>query len=312
MKRILVIRGGAIGDFILTLPVLSALKHRFPAARIDVLGYPRIAALAVAGNLADEVHPIEAPSLACFFAPGSPLDSNWRAFFSAFDLIVSYAHDPEGVFQENILTCSGAPFLRGLHRPEERLNRHAADVLLKALRPLDITVDEAAPRLTLCSGELPPTYFREFVQRPTVAIHPGSGSTTKNWPHDCWKQFLRQLADETPWQLLLVGGEAEEERLEAIADALPDDRCLVAQHLPLVQLAYLLQRCRAFLGHDSGITHLAAALGLPGLALWGPSNAAVWRPRSRRMSLLHAGNKLQNLSVQEAWQKWCALALQLH
>ena len=54
--RILVIRGGAIGDFILTLPVLAALRAQFPQARLVVLGYPHIASLALAGELADEVH----------------------------------------------------------------------------------------------------------------------------------------------------------------------------------------------------------------------------------------------------------------
>jgi len=66
--RILVIRGGAIGDFILTLPVLTALGERFPGAAIEVLGYPRIATLALLGGLAKAVHAIESPGLAAFFS----------------------------------------------------------------------------------------------------------------------------------------------------------------------------------------------------------------------------------------------------
>jgi heptosyltransferase-2 len=60
VSKILVIRGGAIGDFILTLPVLSALRQQFPNAKLEVLGYPHIAQLAVTGGLADAVRSIEA------------------------------------------------------------------------------------------------------------------------------------------------------------------------------------------------------------------------------------------------------------
>ena len=66
--RILVIRGGAIGDFILTLPAIAALRKQFPRAHLEVLGYPHIARLAVAGGLVDRVQPIEARGLAGFFA----------------------------------------------------------------------------------------------------------------------------------------------------------------------------------------------------------------------------------------------------
>ena len=66
--RILIIRGGAIGDFILTLPVLSALKLRFPKVALEILGYPRIASLALDGGLVKAVHPIESPELAMFFS----------------------------------------------------------------------------------------------------------------------------------------------------------------------------------------------------------------------------------------------------
>ena len=71
----------------------------------------------------------------------------------------------------------------------------------------------------------------------------------------------------------------------------------MAQNLPLVELADRLRRCQFFAGHDSGITHLAAAVGLPGLVLWGPSNEKVWRPRGEGMVLIEAGDGLSNLSA---------------
>jgi heptosyltransferase-2 len=101
-NKILVIRGGAIGDFILTLPVLSALRQQFPETRLELLGYPHIAQLALAGGLVDAVRSIEARALAGFFAQGGRLDPELADYFSSFALILSYLYDPDGIFQENI------------------------------------------------------------------------------------------------------------------------------------------------------------------------------------------------------------------
>ena len=88
--RILVIRGGAIGDFILTLPAITALRNQFPSTHLEVLGYPHIVQLAQAGGLVDRVQSIEAHALAGFFARGGALDETLADYFSEFDIIISY------------------------------------------------------------------------------------------------------------------------------------------------------------------------------------------------------------------------------
>jgi heptosyltransferase-3 len=91
--KILVIRGGAIGDFILTLPAIAALRKEFSNAHLEVLGYPHIAHLAFAGGLVDRVQPIEARALAGFFARNGELSEDLRDYFSEFNIIVSYLYD---------------------------------------------------------------------------------------------------------------------------------------------------------------------------------------------------------------------------
>src|SRR6266568_852494 len=136
--KILVIRGGAIGDFILTLPALVALRQQFPNARLEVLGYPHIAQLALAGGLAADVKSIEARALAGFFARDGQLDESLANYFSGFALIVSYLYDPDDIFQSNVRRCSAAQFIVGPHRPDERLALHATEVFLKPLERLAI------------------------------------------------------------------------------------------------------------------------------------------------------------------------------
>src|SRR5881397_215470 len=118
--KILVIRGGAIGDFILTLPVFAALRQQFPDAPLEVLGYRHIAQLALAGGLADDVKSIEARALASFFARDGRLDQSLARYFAGFALIISYLYDPDEIFQSNVGHSSAAQLIVGPHRPDEK------------------------------------------------------------------------------------------------------------------------------------------------------------------------------------------------
>jgi heptosyltransferase-2 len=278
-NKILVIRGGAIGDFILTLPVLAALRRQFPQSRLEILGYPHIARLALAGSLADDVRPIESRPLAGFFARGGELDRALQSYFDSFAIIISFLYDPDGIFQTNVARCTRAQFIVGPHRPDETTALHATEVFLKPIERLAIFDADPVPRLALNSQ---PSTLNQ------MALHSGSGSERKNWPESNWTELLRRLSAETSLQFLLVGGEAEGDRLPRLAQVLPATRCEIFASQPLVEVARRLSQCAAFIGHDSGITHLAAALGVPTLALWGPTPEAVWAPRGDRVSILRA------------------------
>jgi heptosyltransferase III len=277
--KILVIRGGAIGDFILTLPAIAALRRQFPRAHLEVLGYPHIARLALAGRLVDRVQPIEARGLAGFFARGGTLEPDLMDYFSEFDLVISYLYDPDEIFKTNVCRCSVGQFIAGPHRPDETAGIHATQVFLKPLERLAIFDADAVPRLTL--NPQPST-------RNPLALHPGSGSARKNWPESRWAELMQKVIATTRWHLLLAGGEAEGERLQRLAGSLPRERCSTAQSLPLVELAGRLQSCAAFVGHDSGITHLATALGLPCVVLWADTLEEIWRPQGARLVILKA------------------------
>jgi heptosyltransferase-3 len=297
--KILVVRGGAIGDFILTLPALAALRERFPESWLEVLGYPHIVPLAAEGGLVNGVRSIEARALAGFFARHGELDEDLIDYFSEFDIVVSYLYDPDEIFQENVAKCITGQFIAGPYRPEEAGGVHASEVFLKPLERLAIFDADPVPRLRLATPAAPAA---------ELALHPGSGSERKNWPESQWKVFLTRLVDATELRLLLVGGEAEGERLQRLAANLPAARVSLAQSLPLAGLARQLRGCLAFVGHDSGISHLAAAVGLPGVLLWGASVEEIWRPPSQRMLILRSPDGLENLEVSrvlDALQQVC-------
>ena len=288
--RILIIRGGAIGDFILTLPVFAALRSQFPTTKLHVLGYSHVTQLALEGGLVDEVQPIESRALAGFFARNGTLTPGLQEYFASFAVIVSYLYDPDEFFQSNVARCSKAQFILGPHRPEDAAKIHASDVLLKPLERLAIFGADPLPRLSL-SPLVPPL-------APQLAVHPGSGGERKNWPEENWAALLKHLVERTDASLLLVGGEAEGNRLERLAERLPRSRIEIARNLPLTRLAARLTACTGFVGHDSGITHLAGALGLPGLVLWGETIREVWAPRNPGLQILSSPKGLAGLAVE--------------
>src|SRR5262245_29986712 len=211
--KILVIRGGAIGDFILSLLAISPLRTQFPEAHLEVLGYPHIAQLALAAGLADRVQPIEARALAGFFARRGPLAEDLVDYFSEFDLIVSYLYDPDEIFQTNVGLCTGAQFIVGPHRPDESLSTHATRVFLRPLERLAIFDADHVPRLNLLQRDIPSGISsvrtnceQESAAGKRLALHPGSGSDRKNWPEERWAELLAEILRTTDLKLLLVGG----------------------------------------------------------------------------------------------------------
>src|ERR1700746_96119 len=132
MNRVLVIRGGAIGDFILTLPALKELRDGCPNAHMEILGYRHITALAENRFYAQAVRSIEYGPLSSFFAKNSELPAELAGYFASFDLILSYRYDPDRIFESNLRRCGVENLLCGPARIVEN-GGHAARQLARLI-----------------------------------------------------------------------------------------------------------------------------------------------------------------------------------
>jgi ADP-heptose:LPS heptosyltransferase len=128
-------------------------------------------------------------------------------------------------------------------------------------------------------------------REPLVAIHPGSGSEKKNWPVEKFAALARWLADELAAQVLIVRGEADERVTQKLTELLGRRPITMAQGLKLVELAAVLERCVLFLGNDSGITHLAAAVGTPTVAVFGAASLPIWEPLGQYTRVVQFGEQ---------------------
>jgi len=186
MNRVLVIRGGAIGDFILTLPALKALREAYPDARLEILGYKHIAALAENRFYAQAVRSIEYGPTSSFFAKNSELPAELANYFASFDLIISYLFDPDRIFENNLRRCGVENLLCGPAKIVET-GVHAARQLALPIEQLGIGVGDLTEKVFPSIDDRQfAKEFLQFLQQPILAIHPGSGSTEKNWPLENW------------------------------------------------------------------------------------------------------------------------------
>ena len=96
--KILLIRGGGLGDFIVTLPTLRLLRTKWPEAHVEVLGHSRIAEIGVGRGYLEAVRSVNHGPLSAFFTPRAVLDPAWMDYIGSFDLVGSYFYDPDGLF----------------------------------------------------------------------------------------------------------------------------------------------------------------------------------------------------------------------
>jgi heptosyltransferase-2 len=285
MKRILVIRGGAIGDFVLTLPGIKLLRDNFPSAHLEILGYKHIAALAEQRFYAQVVRSLEDGALASFFTKDADLPAELSDYFRSFDLVVSYLFDPARVFEANLERCG----VKNLLTCPAKVTggEHAAIQLARPLEQFGFCLSDTDAKLYPSPPDR--AFAGSFCSEGMIALHPGSGSASKNWPIANWLRLADWLLNTGMAPVLLVvGGEADENQLQAFRGRSDQSGLRWAQHLPLPQLAAVLERCALFIGHDSGISHIAAAVGTPCLLLFGPSDPAVWAPINANVRVLRA------------------------
>jgi ADP-heptose:LPS heptosyltransferase len=287
MRRILVLRGGALGDFIVTLPALGLLRERWPEARVELAGNARAAQLALNRGLIDAAHSQHEARWSALFGDDA-LPAAFASWLGEFDLIVNYWPDLDGALRKKFPLRDGQIFLTAPAMP--------------AITPAAAHYCE--PQRTL--GIEPRGYFFPLGQRRVddatpdrIAIHPGSGSPRKNWPVERWLELIARV--DAP--ILLIVGEAEVERWDPLSAAGLGSHVRLAANLPLENLVSEFARCRLFLGHDSGISHLAAACGVPSLLLFGPTDPAMWAPPAPHVRVLRHGPDLNSISVRDVLQE---------
>jgi ADP-heptose:LPS heptosyltransferase len=278
LRRISVLFPGALGDFICFLPALSTLGEN---AQVDLYARAEFADLVPP---AIKVSSLERYEIRRLYVAGGADDERVRSFFATYASIYSWTGSQQSEFVRQLECVSGGRARVFPFRASDK-KMHQADYYLscigEAYHPQRIPTVGLRPDAVAWSGNF---WSQHSLQgKAVLTLAPGSGAREKNWPVAFFRDISEWWRRETRGAVVMLVGPVEEDRgeLEPLLD-----RVLVARKLTLAQAAALLDRSDLYLGNDSGITHLAAAMGVPTVALFGPSDAQRWAPRGARVTLL--------------------------
>lgn len=287
--RFLVFRGGALGDILLTLPVLRTLRDKDTSAFVELVA-PFPAALLAQYGGAHSVCDLSSAAFVSLFADDASLDGAVRERLREVDYVISYLSDPQRTLRTKIENC-GSRFISGPFRLNEQ--RLPASVqLAEPLGELGLVVVDPAPRLFL---------KRPFLSGTRAFFHVGSGSSAKNWPAPSWSALAAKLEDQFD-ELLLVSGEADEVSTAEFLRSYRGSKLKVRSNLPILDLADELATADLFIGHDTGVTHLAAALAVPTIALFGPTDPMIWCPLGENVTMVASKDGLMaSIAVEQVW-----------
>lgn len=304
--RILVIRRGAIGDAIVTLPALGILREHYNDAYIEVIGNPAYWEIAHSRYYVDAISTGEIKLTQELYLRKGQLSKDLADYFSSFNLILAYISDHEGIIKENLKRIGAKQILIYLPFPKEE-DLHAADYTALILREIGLDVNPPLfPKVHLSSEDLDfaSKFLSPFMKyEPLVAIHPRTYGI-KGWPIEKFINIGKWVENTLGGKSIWVIGPAEEENLKLIKSNFPTSAFLHFNYLPKV--AAVLNLSHLYLGCDTGISHLAAAVGVPVITLFGPTNPHVWGPRGKKVVIIKADEmyKIQEYEVMQIILKY--------
>lgn len=293
-KRSLVIFPGALGDFLCLLPALEVIAR---SADVDLYACSEFGDLVPQGIT---VYSLERYEIRRLFNPGADQEMRVRNFFSRYDRAYSWLGSREPVFVQNlqeIATTRTAIFpfqshAGGMHQTEYYMS------CLGRNSPTQPVVELRAEARAWCED----FWLRHSLTgRAVLVMAPGSGAREKNWPVSYYQTVARWWRRRSSGSVLVLIGPVEEERggMELLRD-----EAFQVRNLTLAQVSALLARSDFYLGNDNGISHLAASVGTPVVALFGPSDVRQWAPRGPQVVVLSRGEECAPCAI--ATMKSCS------
>lgn len=270
---LLIVHQGALGDLVCIFPVIAALRRHFRP--VGILCQEHLGRLAAAEGLVAAWFPIEAAWTASLFAG--------EAGGEARHLLAAYTHflvfSRSESLGSSLQRIGATRICRIPPRPPADQRIHVTEHALTYIRECGLLPEsERTPAETEEPSAAAPV---EKNRSTTVLIHPGAGSPRKRWPLSGFREVALQL-EALRLSPEFVIGPAEQDLLPALAG-----RSATVHHpAGSLDLLALLRSAAAYIGNDSGVSHLAAWAGVPSVVIFGPSDPVRWRPRGQSVAIV--------------------------
>ena len=300
--KLLVVKLADLGDVLTVTPALRALRQGLPTAHITAMVTPKTHPVVEGSPLVDQVLtfdkfiydvPIQSLRRMALRTGWHLLEQLRREGYQALALM-HHLTTCWGTVKYALLTCATKARIRaGLDNGHgwfltQRVadkgfgGQHEVAYWLEVAKLLGGRIDDPLMTIPLSPGDetAAERCLSGIARRPLVALHPGSGgySRARRWPLSGFQVVANALSADYKAQVVLVGGPEEQELAQQIVAGLREPPVNLVGQTTLRQLGAILQRCDLFVGNDNGLMHLAAAVGTPVVAIFGPSNADAWGP----------------------------------
>jgi ADP-heptose:LPS heptosyltransferase len=285
-SRILILHPGALGDVLQAVPALRGLRaHR----RLTFAGQPRLGRLLVALGVVDEARGFDGLGLEALFTD-APVPPAVAAFLGGFTRVVSWFGSRDATYRARLAALTTDPVVAPpVPEDDTPVWRH-----LLATVPAPTLAESLAVAPIRPAGARPGS--------AALIVHPGSGGAWKRWPAERFAEVIAAVAARHALTVMVHQGPADRAAVEALLARLdrPVER-LVEPELPA--LAAALAGSRAYLGGDTGVSHLAAAVGAPSVILFPPAHLprwTPWSPAARPLAMTGGGDEVQRVVAELA------------
>jgi ADP-heptose:LPS heptosyltransferase len=278
-RHIALLHGGALGDLVLTLRLAAALQQRFAPTHLTLYARVDLSSLGDAVCDVDAFRSFDGTGLHTMFHETSEPDASCIAELSRFDLIVNCLADADAPISRRFRHHLPGRIESISTVPRDTLQGHVSQQWLDDLAAagLKLPVD-TLPRIVLRSDQ-------EKQPGRVALLHPGSGGKEKCWPIERFAQLADKLRQNQIRPYFLIGPVEMDRHGEAITEALSSHATVLA-NLSLHEAAARIAAADLYVGNDTGMTHLAAAVGTPTIALFGPTDPTLWRPLGHNVTVI--------------------------
>lgn len=287
-RTIVIIHPGGLGDLLLAVPAIYGLRARFPGHQLLLCAQDQASEFLHECRLIDRWMSVETAACTALFGGSHPQDLLLSDWLTRCDLAVAWTRDESGTLAA-VLKHSGAatvlvqsPFCSTLNAAHQS-DRFAEILQAPAVEPGTMNPLPVPAHLR----EKASACLREYhfpSDRSLVLIHPGSGSRHKCVRPEVLASVVQQLHTQGLVPLILEGP-ADQEPVSHLLSQMPIQPP-VLRSLSLGLVAGILSRVELYIGHDSGITHLSALLGIPTVVVFGPTNPERWAPRGSQVVIV--------------------------
>lgn len=284
---------GALGDGLLALAALRILKNTFPEYRLIWFGHKELGDVFVDAHEVHQSYSFDRLNLLAFGGINGFRQKPISSLFDRCERAVGWMDDSEGIWRKWLRSMGIQNFIFRSPHDQALRNVHMSDRYVEILQPWlpsrqtfnqsEKTWHEECPLVYRQSRPMGPP---GFTKEPLIVLHPGSGSTHKCAQPALWASIVNALMARPHRKICLIGGPADTDSLRNVQGLVPHLKPTILTDMDLFSVGCYLQHAELFIGHDSGLSHLATSMGVPSVLLFGPTDPDKWAPRGRHVAIM--------------------------